>query len=46
MNNLMNKLMNSDAKILNPSLETLEKVGYVGVALAVVSIIIAVLAII
>ena len=46
MNSLMNKLMNSDAKILNPSLEILEKVGYAGVALAVVSIIIAVLAII
>ena len=46
MNNLMNKLMNSDAKILNPSLETLEKIGYAGAALAVVSIIITVLAII
>lgn len=46
MNNLMNKLMNSDAKILNPSLETLEKVGYAGAALAVVSIIVAILTII
>lgn len=46
MNNLMNKLMNSDATILNPSFETLEKIGYAGLALAAISVIIAILAII
>ena len=46
MNNLMNKLMNSDAKILNPSFKTLEKIGYAGLALVAISIVIAILAII
>ena len=46
MNNLMTKLMNSDAKILNPSFETLEKIGWAGLAFAVTGIIVAILAII
>lgn len=46
MNNLMNKLINSDAKILNPSFETLEKIGYMGLILVVASIIIAICTII
>lgn len=46
MNNLMNKLINSNAKILNPSFETLEKIGFAGLALAIADIIVVILTII
>lgn len=46
MNKLIDKILESDARILNPSFETLEKMGRIGLALAATGIIAVVVALV